>query len=1174
MSSNGTTRNIRPVIEVPISAFEVYAGGSVLETYVIDFESNEGTSVDSMVSIQGMSLGSLPSDPTKAGYKFDGWFEDDNTFLNRVTVNTVPQGNTTYYAKWVEKDDFSIVYSHVGSCVFNNGVVTGTNCNPVADGNSKQYIDTGIALYTNDNIDKDYEIGFTVKEYGTQVNENATIMNTKNEAAGFPGLVFRRNKNENKLLLQSRKSSSANEEKKYEISDILNKKIVISRIDGDIYISIDGATNEFVNSQYRSVFSRTVWFGANPTAETGTTAQRFFIGEIADMYIRFGDYSDNPVRKVIFDVNDDVSPTSAIFVNNGFKIGTLPTPTYEGHTFIGWYDAPTGGNLITENERINSDKVYYAHWVSDNNYLIELDANGGIVSPDYVEIAKNTAVGNSLPTPTRTGYTFDYWYSEGDVEITSATVVTKDDTYYAHWTINNYTVTFDDGYGNVIMTLTRDYNEFLGSPLPTASKPYHTFIGWFTEASGGTQVTEQTRVTGADTYYAHWEISSHTVTFNAHEGTSSVNSLSVTHGSSIGTANMPTATYTGHYFDGWWTEAVGGTRVTGTEEILTDGIIYHAHYKDYFTITFDADGGVLSIAPDTTMLVPDGTSIGIGNLPTATKAGYTFNGWFTQTGSGGTQYLGTEIITQNDTYHAQWTEIVIPMTTVNFMDDDGVTVFESVTVEEGTSVGAYMPNNPTRSDYIFAGWYINGNILIPFNSQTTVSGDEVNVVALWKEKISIATITTDNTPFTVVVGDTKQISVTATGGGLVEDYTLSSSDTTVATVLNSTVTGVSLGTSTITITGSESGTTRTLQVTVINTRKVTYKDGDTVVASYDIVDGNSIDNNVPTSPTKAGYVFDRWYYYDGVDVTSTPLDTTKVITQSEIYQAGWALSTDYVAIGTQYFETIQEAIDSLTTNAQTELRILQDISDVSGRTTVPGGRDVVINAYGHTVSCGTSATSNLLYNNNGKLTVKNGEFTCGKSGLATLENTNGTLYIEDGAIVSNTGDRSAIYNMGLLYISGGTISTESSVTIRSTVQNNGNKASINMSGGIIIQKATTTSDKGPGAIKVVSGSSAVITGGTIISYSTVSGAIHNEGNLTIGTKNSEYNTLTPIIQGEQYGINSTTSYSLFDGIIKGKTNNQAVNDFTLIDEVSGIEDNSTIGTGTDGDYYTLFYTIS
>ena len=84
---------------------------------------------------------------------------------------------------------------------------------------------------------------------------------------------------------------------------------------------------------------------------------------------------------------------------------------------------------------------------------------------------------------------------------------------------------------------------------------------------------------------------------------------------------------------------------------------------------------------------------------------------------------------------------------------------------------------------IFAGWYINGNILIPFNSQTTVSGDEVNVVALWKEKISIATITTDNTPFTVVVGDTKQISVTATGGGLVEDYTLSSSDTTVATVL-------------------------------------------------------------------------------------------------------------------------------------------------------------------------------------------------------------------------------------------------------------------------------------------------------------------------------------------------------------------------------------------------------
>lgn len=1180
---NDTTKGfsaVRPVIEVPISEIEVYDRGVVLDTFNITFISNGGSSVEGMTVIENQPLGSLPNPPTKPGFIFRGWYEDNYTFLLEVTASTVPSGNVSYYAKWEEitVDPFPIVYSHGNSCTFNNGTVTGDYCSPVTDTNNKQYIDTGIALYTNENIDSDYEIGFTVKTYGSQVNSNATIMNTKNENTGYPGVVLRRkDSSDSDILLQSRKTSSTNEEKTYSISNIEGKKVVIYRISGDIYISIDGSEKVYVNTQYASSFSRTVWFGASPTAATGTTAQRFFVGEIEDMYIRFGTYYDNEVRMISFDANGGSTDPAPIMVGDGFKIDTLPTPVWEGHTFEGWYTAASGGTLITGNEHISADDTYYAHWSLDDKYTITLNPNGGQVDPESVEIDKNSTVGNSLPTPTRTGYTFDYWYKPGGEQVTTQTIVDDDITYTAHWTINSYTVTFEDGSGNIVETRTRDYNTAIGSPLPTATKPYHTLNGWWTASSGGTQITEQTLVTDTVTYYAQWSIIQHTVNFNAYDGFTVTTSVNVDHGSSIGAANLPTATYPNHYFDGWWTEASGGTRVTGNEVITSDGITYHAHFKNIYTITFDPDGGTLSIAPDTSIDVVDGESIGSSNLPSANKPGYIFEGWFSQTGSGGTEYDGTEIITQSDIYHAQWTESTAPPNNVYFMDDDNQTIFETVQVLDGGTVGGHMPSNPTRQDYVFDGWYINGNTLTPFNSATVVSGGDLTVVANWKEKISYATVTTTPSPLTIMIGTTGQITVSPTGSGLVEDYTYSSSNTNIATVVNGTVYGEDLGTVTITITGTSSQTTKTVQVSVINTRKVRFKDGDTLIREIDVVNGESIgSSNVPSSPTKSGYIFDRWYYYDGNDVTTTPLDVTKPITQDEEYQPRWAEDNMVAAVGTTYYTTLKLAIESVDTSNQTEVRVLQDITNPSGRTTVSSTQNIIVNAEGHTLSCGSSTSNNLLYSNGGILTVKNGTFTCGKSGLATLETTSsGHIYIESGT-VSNTNNRGAIYNNGTVHILGGTLT--SSATIRPVVQNAASGAKIIMSGGTIIQTTTSNvgtsgKDDGRGAIKVISSSSATITGGTIISNSPNSAGVYNSGTLVIGTKNSTYDTTTPIIQGENYGIESTETYSIFDGTIKGKTNNSAVNNLSMINETSGIEANSVRATGTDDGYYTLYYEI-
>ena len=66
-------------------------------------------------------------------------------------------------------------------------------------------------------------------------------------------------------------------------------------------------------------------------------------------------------------------------------------------------------------------------------------------------------------------------------------------------------------------------------------------------------------------------------------------------------------------------------------------------------ITFNGNGGTVS---KSSLSVTKGRSMG-NNIPSATKTGYTFNGWYTAT-SGGTKYSGTTAINSNITLYAQW----------------------------------------------------------------------------------------------------------------------------------------------------------------------------------------------------------------------------------------------------------------------------------------------------------------------------------------------------------------------------------------------------------------------------------------------------------------------------------------------------------------------------------------
>ena len=110
-------------------------------------------------------------------------------------------------------------------------------------------------------------------------------------------------------------------------------------------------------------------------------------------------------------------------------------------------------------------------------------------------------------TPVKTGHAFKGWYtSASGGNLYNTVTITAAKTFYAQFTANSYSITWDLSNGNT-ETTKQAYGEALVLPTEPTRKNAE-FLGWFTEANGGTQVTANDVFTETTdkTYYAHWEI--------------------------------------------------------------------------------------------------------------------------------------------------------------------------------------------------------------------------------------------------------------------------------------------------------------------------------------------------------------------------------------------------------------------------------------------------------------------------------------------------------------------------------------------------------------------------------------------------------------------------------------------------------------------------------------------
>jgi|GEM_PF-3155996 len=397
------------------------------------------------------------------------------------------------------------------------------------------------------------------------------------------------------------------------------------------------------------------------------------------------------------------------------------TPIRTGYTFNGWYDnAEYVGSTFDFNNLITSSLTLFAKWTI-NTYTISFNSNGGsavtAITQDY-----NTSV--STPSnPTREGYTFDGWFSDAGLisPYTFSTIPAQNITLFAKWTINQYTISFNVDGGTTVSPITQNYGTAVSAPT-SPTKTNYNFAGWYTEATFENEYTFSTMPAQNITLYAKWvdASSTATVTFDSNGG-SAVSAQIVNVGEYAVEPTDPTKT--GYTFIKW--EVEPGVEWNFADEIAEDITLTAVWVINQYTISFNSNGGssVTAITQDYNTEVVAPTN--------PTKEGYTFGGWYSDSGLT-TSYSFSTMSADNITLYAKWNPIVIYATNL-FISEyiEGSSNNKAIEIFNGTgssvnlsdySVELYAngASSPT-STLILSGTLAHGDVYVIANSSSNAT---------------------------------------------------------------------------------------------------------------------------------------------------------------------------------------------------------------------------------------------------------------------------------------------------------------------------------------------------------------------------------------------------------------------------------------------------------------------
>jgi fimbrial isopeptide formation D2 family protein/uncharacterized repeat protein (TIGR02543 family) len=378
----------------------------------------------------------------------------------------------------------------------------------------------------------------------------------------------------------------------------------------------------------------------------------------------------------------------------------------KGMRLLGW-NTRVGGNgtaygadeeIYRLSEENGACIILYAQWTREeaSTVRISFDSAGGIELSSVTVPAGGTL--ETLPIPLRDGYTFLSWHEQtiDGPEVTAESKFTKETLLVALWA-ENPVVTFSlNGNGEEIQRRV-PYASAIGSFPEVTSQDGRLLTGWYTEAEGGSVVTEDTILTENVTVYAHW---GWRPVFLGEGGVVKEGRWTEAFQDNprYQIQTLPVAVRDGYVFTGWFrTDGVTLVSLNDTVDLsdaLGNQIL--AHWEPMQTAHVTLDPGEGSLNGISVMEVLAGTQA--EGLPIPQREGFLFGGWKMEDG----EVCGKEtIFTKDCILTALWKQKTYKVT----FDAQGGTGLTKDYEEIADGDTIQILPGASKENSILEGWY-------------------------------------------------------------------------------------------------------------------------------------------------------------------------------------------------------------------------------------------------------------------------------------------------------------------------------------------------------------------------------------------------------------------------------------------------------------------------------------
>ncbi len=669
-------------------------------SFTVTFDAQGGTADAQSTLVEfGGTYGELAG-AVREGYTFDGWYNADGVRIEPTTTVTAVAAHTLY-AQWtIHKYDVTVT----------------------TDGN-------GTA-----EADKTADV-----EYGTPV----TLTATPN-----PGYAFSAWESEDALIADNAFNMP---DKAVEVRAVFAPIEYTVTYDPDggeakdalTYVITDdtllgGTTKPGYTFSYWTVAVSDGNWGAVGKAQSASSTVNGKYGNVTLKAI----WRANTLT-VTYDGRGGTPAVESKIVTVGGTYGTLTSATREGYTFAGWYTQAEGGSRIESSTTVTQlvDHTIFAHWtINSYNITLTTDGNGFISADETTNVPYGTVV--TVTAAPKPGYVFSEWITD-DVTFDGDTITMPDKpvTIKATFVPAAYTVTFDTDGGNAKDAL--PYKTTDETALGNATREGYTFTAWrvSTPAAAGdynwgdTQTTYTAAQTvkgkyGDVTLKALWTGNNITVTYNPQGGASSSETKTVTVGGTYGT--LAGAAREGYTFDGWYTDASAGTKITADTPVTATAdhtVFAHWTVNTYnLTVTTDGNG---TAAADQTAPVAYGTQV---TLNAEANAGYAFLAWESSvTVTDNTFTMPAKAVTVKATFAPIAYTIAFD---ANYETDQTMEPLDAV-----YDADAVLPECTfERAGFAFLGWAATDDAETPdyedgtaVRNLTAKAGETVTLYAVWQD---------------------------------------------------------------------------------------------------------------------------------------------------------------------------------------------------------------------------------------------------------------------------------------------------------------------------------------------------------------------------------------------------------------------------------------------------------